>query len=73
MYVTEMNEEIFEASTRNFKSWCPDHQPLFTLIQIKGLGLPGMHVEIEVVAHDEEGTRKAAGIGEHCDGFKFMY
>jgi enamine deaminase RidA (YjgF/YER057c/UK114 family) len=73
MYVTEMSDEVFEACTRNLKSWCPDHQPLLTCVAVKELGLEGMRVEIEVVAHDEEGARKASGVGEHCKNFEWMY
>ena len=48
------------ALVRNLKKWMPDHQPILTCIGVKSLGLEGMRVEVEVVAHDEEGARAAA-------------
>lgn len=38
--------------TEKFKEWMPDHMPIWTQIGVKQLGIPDMHVEIEVVAHD---------------------
>lgn len=53
-YLTEINEETFTILLANFKKWMPDHQPICTLIGVKQLGLKGMRVEVEVVAHDDE-------------------
>ncbi len=60
MYVLDMSEEVFAALVRNLKRWMPDHQPVLTCVGVKELGQEGMRVEIEVVAHDEEGARVAA-------------
>ena len=38
----------------------PDHQAILTVVWVKQLALEGMRVEVEVVAHDEEGARVAA-------------
>lgn len=56
----DINDESFGASVRNLKKWMPNHQPLFTVIGVKQLGSKSMRVEVEVVAHDEEGAKKAA-------------
>lgn len=60
LYLTEINEKLVGASVRNLKKWMPDHQPILTCIGVNQLGLPGMRVEVEVVAHDEEGAKAAA-------------
>ncbi|KIJ48719.1 hypothetical protein M422DRAFT_162319 [Sphaerobolus stellatus SS14] len=60
MYVVDINEEAFVTSVRNLRKWMPDHQPILTFIGVKQLGLEGMRVEVEVVAHDEEGAKVAA-------------
>lgn len=44
---------------RNFKKWMPDHQSLWTCVQVSKLGDPDMHVEIEVSAYDPEGAKAA--------------
>jgi enamine deaminase RidA (YjgF/YER057c/UK114 family) len=44
---------------RNFKKWMPDHQPIWTTVGVTRLGEDDMRVEIEVVALDEEGARRA--------------
>lgn len=36
-----------------FKKHMPGHMPIWTMIGVKQLALPEMHVEIEVVAVDE--------------------
>ncbi|TFK21034.1 endoribonuclease L-psp family protein, partial [Coprinopsis marcescibilis] len=51
MYLVEINDRSMTAAVRNFKQWMPDHQPLWTVIGVKQLGLEGMRVEVEVVAH----------------------
>jgi enamine deaminase RidA (YjgF/YER057c/UK114 family) len=40
--------------TENFRRWMPDHQPLWTLLGVEKLGLPGMNIEIEVIAYDPQ-------------------
>jgi len=34
----------------NFKKYMPNHMPIWTMVGVKQLALPTMHVEIEVVA-----------------------
>lgn len=34
----------------NLRSWCPDHQPVVTGVEVSGLAF-GMGVEVEVKAH----------------------
>lgn len=36
---------------RNLRQHCPGHQPIWTAVGVEKLGLPGMQVEVEVVAH----------------------
>ncbi|KAI1861136.1 hypothetical protein JX265_009755 [Neoarthrinium moseri] len=43
----------------NYKKYMPDHHPVWTEIGVKELGLPAMHIEIEVEAYDPEGAAKA--------------
>ncbi|KAI0452026.1 putative L-PSP endoribonuclease family protein [Xylaria acuta] len=58
-YHVPLNNEAIEAVVRNFRAWCPDHQPLWTCIGVQRLGEDDMRVEIEVQAHDPEGAKKA--------------
>ena len=60
LYLTDLSEEAMEACVRNLNKWCPDHRPILTCVGVRQLGLPGMRVEVEVVAHDKEGAKKAA-------------
>ena len=50
LYVTEMSEEMSRECVSAMKKWCPGHQPLWTWLGVKELALPGMRVEVEVVA-----------------------
>ncbi|KAI0135094.1 YjgF-like protein [Daldinia grandis] len=43
----------------NFKRWMPNHQPVWTELGVKQLGMDTMHIEIEVQAYDEEGAAEA--------------
>ena len=45
--------------TENYRKWMPNHKPIWTLIQVPRFGPEDMHVEIEVVAHDPEGSKAA--------------
>jgi len=56
LYVTVINDQMMGALVRNLKKWMPDHQPIMTAVGVAQLGLPGMRVEVEVVAHDPEGA-----------------
>lgn len=58
-YHVPLNDEALEAMGRNFKKWMPNHQPIWTCIGVTRLGLDDMRVEIEVIAHDEEGAKAA--------------
>ncbi|TRX96998.1 hypothetical protein FHL15_002304 [Xylaria flabelliformis] len=58
-YHLPLNDEALEAVVRNFKTWCPDHQPLWTCVGVQRLGRDDMRVEIEVQAFDPEGAKKA--------------
>jgi enamine deaminase RidA (YjgF/YER057c/UK114 family) len=52
LYTTELSEEAFAAWAASIKKWAgEDHRPLLTGVGVSGLGVPGMRVEIEVVAH----------------------
>ncbi|KFZ25132.1 hypothetical protein V502_00389 [Pseudogymnoascus sp. VKM F-4520 (FW-2644)] len=59
LYLTDINEQAVIASVRNLKKWMPNHQPLLTCIGVNQLGLPGMRVEVEVSAHDEDFVKAA--------------
>lgn len=59
MYLLDLhNEEGLVAVVRNMKKWMPDHQPIMTCVGVKEL-FETMRIEIEVVAHDEEGAKLA--------------
>lgn len=45
---------------RNYRRWMPGHQPTWTEVGVKELGLDTMHFEIEVEALDPEGAAVAA-------------
>ncbi|KAK0762784.1 hypothetical protein N5P37_005602 [Trichoderma harzianum] len=55
-YHTNLGDEVIAHMTENFKKWIPDHKPIWTAIGVTKLGLPGMRVEIEAVAHDPQET-----------------
>ncbi|KAK3304809.1 endoribonuclease L-psp family protein [Chaetomium strumarium] len=55
LYTTELSEELFAAWAAAMKKWAGEqHRPLLTGVAVAGLALPGMRVEIEVVAHAPE-------------------
>ncbi|KAL9111350.1 MAG: hypothetical protein Q9227_004227 [Pyrenula ochraceoflavens] len=58
-YHIPLNDEALEAMVRNFKKYMPDHQPVWTTIGVTRLGEDDMRVEIEVSAHDPEGSKAA--------------
>jgi enamine deaminase RidA (YjgF/YER057c/UK114 family) len=57
-YHTKTNDDpnvdpvALKAMVDNFKKWCPDHHPIWTMVGVTQLGEPQMLVEIEVVAYD---------------------
>jgi enamine deaminase RidA (YjgF/YER057c/UK114 family) len=56
LYMTDITEAAMAALVRNLKHWLPDHQPILTGVGVSALAIPGMHVEIEVTAHDPKET-----------------
>ncbi|KAL7891949.1 Endoribonuclease L-PSP/chorismate mutase-like protein [Trichoderma sp. SZMC 28014] len=48
--LSRMQDQAREIMVQNIKKWCPNHQPLFTMIGSESLPFPGFHVEIEVIA-----------------------
>lgn len=55
-YHVPINNEALDAMVRNFKQYMPEHEPLWTCVGVSRLGEDDMRVEIEVVAHDPEGS-----------------
>ena len=51
VYMTTLNEESAGNIIRNLRKFCPDHQPLLTVVEVKSLYVPDMHIEIEVESH----------------------
>lgn len=50
--------EAAGAMIRNFEKWMPNHKPIWTAVGVASLGgTTEMRVEIEVVAHDEQGSK----------------
>lgn len=50
-YVAPWKDELAGHIVRNLRRYCPNHQPLLTVVGVQSLAFEGMHVEIEVVAH----------------------
>ncbi|KAB2568958.1 hypothetical protein DBV05_g12368 [Lasiodiplodia theobromae] len=42
--------ESFDLMVEQFRTWMPNHQPIWTCVGVTELGIPGMIVEIEVEA-----------------------
>lgn len=59
-YHVPINDEALAAMVRNFRKYMPDHEPLWTCVGVTRLGEDDMRVEIEVVAHDPDGSKSAA-------------
>ena len=57
IYTTDFGEETIGHMVRNCKKWMPNHKPINTMVGVTKLGFEGMRLEIEVVAHDEEGAK----------------
>lgn len=49
-YHTDLDKS-FDIMVEQFKKWMPNHQPVWTCIEVTKLGIPGMDVEIEVEAY----------------------
>ncbi|KAJ5259295.1 hypothetical protein N7478_012276 [Penicillium angulare] len=56
-YHVPINNEAIDAMVQNFKKWCPNHNPIWTVIGVPRLGEDDMRVEIEVVAHIPEESK----------------
>ncbi|CAF1268126.1 unnamed protein product [Rotaria sordida] len=50
-YHIPLNDEAIEAMVRNLKKWCPNHDPIWTVLGVSKLGEDPMKVEIDVFAH----------------------
>ncbi len=61
LYHVPLNDEALSAIVRNVKKWMRDHQPIWTVVSVPRLREEDMRVEIEVVAHDPEGSVKGTG------------
>ncbi|KAH6635810.1 Endoribonuclease L-PSP/chorismate mutase-like protein [Chaetomium tenue] len=62
LYTTELSEEMFTAWAASMHKWAGEtHRPLMTGVAVAGLGVPGMRVEVEVVAYlggeEDEGEK----------------
>ena len=49
-YMVGQEDGIVEMFGEALKKWCPNHRPVLTGVEVKGLALEGMRVEIEVEA-----------------------
>lgn len=59
-YHVPFDMEAAGAMIRNFEKWMPNHKPIWTAVGVASLGgTTEMRVEIEVVAHDEQGSKAA--------------
>lgn len=54
IYHVGIDEGHGAAMVKNMKTWCPDHQPLWTMVGVAGLARREYVVEIEVLAHFKE-------------------
>jgi enamine deaminase RidA (YjgF/YER057c/UK114 family) len=62
LYTTELSEEAFTAWAASMQKWAGEsHRPLLTGVAVAGLAVPGMRVEVEVVAYVGEGAESKAG------------
>lgn len=50
-YCLPMANEAFDHIVRNLKKYCPNHQPLWTVVGVPRLGYDDMRIEVEVEAH----------------------
>lgn len=54
-----MDDRALAAMGRNFDKWMPNHKSLWTCVGVVKLGAEAMRVEIEVQAHDPQGSKGA--------------
>ncbi|KAH8881231.1 endoribonuclease L-psp family protein [Thozetella sp. PMI_491] len=57
LYQTINTPEFIDRIIENLRKWLPDHQPILTGVVVKELHLPTMHIELEVVANDQDGAQ----------------
>lgn len=57
-YHVGLNNEALELAKEYLKMWCPNHQPIWTVLGVEKLALPEMMIEVEVTAHDPESGNK---------------
>jgi enamine deaminase RidA (YjgF/YER057c/UK114 family) len=50
-YHAPLNDEALGAMVRNLKQWCPNHEPIWTVLGVAMLGQENMKVEIDAFAH----------------------
>lgn len=51
-YCTPYDRDTFNSAIiRNLRKYCPNHQPILTVLGVEKLGLEGMQIEVEVAAH----------------------
>ena len=56
LFLVGLEEEgLMDGCVRALEKWCPSHSPVLTAVEVKGLALEGMRVEVEVEAWDGEG------------------
>ncbi|KAK3111540.1 hypothetical protein LTR53_013121 [Teratosphaeriaceae sp. CCFEE 6253] len=53
-HVGAIDAVVIETMVAQLRRWMPEHRPIWTMIGVPTLALPGMRVEIDVVAFDEE-------------------
>jgi len=51
MYYLPLDRETMGYVKENMRKWCPNHQPISTIMGVEKLGFDAMKIEIEVVAH----------------------
>jgi enamine deaminase RidA (YjgF/YER057c/UK114 family) len=58
VYLVDLKDEgLMSGLVQALKKWCPEHRPVLTAVEVKGLALEGMRIEVEVEAWDEEGGK----------------
>jgi enamine deaminase RidA (YjgF/YER057c/UK114 family) len=50
-YHVELGEAVLGTMVEELRRYCPDHQPLWTVIGVAALALPAMKIEITANAH----------------------
>ncbi|KAL9059885.1 MAG: hypothetical protein Q9162_000955 [Coniocarpon cinnabarinum] len=51
-YHVPLNDEAVELLVKGLKEWCPEHEPVLTVLGVARLGFDDMKIEIEVEAYD---------------------